>query len=47
VHRRDEMQKYEGMLYLVGFIVSIWLANWLLTHRGTVRFPDGPWLITV
>jgi len=41
------MRKYEGMIYLVGFIASIWFANWLLTHWGTVRFPGGPWLIPV
>lgn len=41
------MRKYEGMIYLAGFIASIWFANWLLTHWGTVRFPGGPWLIPV
>jgi len=41
------MRKFEGVIYLVGFIVSIWLANWLVTHWGTVRFGDGPWLIPV
>lgn len=39
------MRKYEGVLYFVGFIASIWFANWLLTHWGTIRFPGGPWLI--
>lgn len=41
------MRRFEGVIYLVGFIVSIWLANWLLTHWGTVRCGDGPWLIPV
>jgi len=41
------MRRFEGVIYLVGFIVSIWLANWLVTHWGTVRFGDGPWLIPV
>jgi len=41
------MRKYEGAIYLFGFIASIWFANWLLTHWGTVRFPGGPWLIPV
>ena len=41
------VRKYEGALYLVGFIASIWFANWLLTHWGTVRFPGGPWLVPV
>ncbi len=41
------LRTYEGLLYLVGFIGSIWFANWLVTHWGTVRFGDGPWLIPV
>ncbi len=41
------MRRYEGALYLIGFIASIWFANWLVTHWGTVRFPGGPWLIPV
>ncbi len=47
VTRQDKVRQSEGFLYLFGFIASIWLANWLLTHWGSVRFPDGPWLITV
>jgi uncharacterized PurR-regulated membrane protein YhhQ (DUF165 family) len=41
------MRKYEGIIYLIGFIGSIWFANWLVTHWGTVRFGDGPWVIPV
>lgn len=41
------MRTYEGIIYLVGFIGSIWFANWLVTHWGTVRFGDGPWVIPV
>jgi uncharacterized PurR-regulated membrane protein YhhQ (DUF165 family) len=41
------MRKLEGTLYLVGFIGAIWLANWLLTHWGTIRFTGGPWLVPV
>lgn len=41
------MRKSEGFLYLTGFIASIWLANWLLGHWGTIRFPGGPWLVPV
>ncbi len=37
----------EGLIYLVGFIGAIWFANWLVSHWGTVRFGDGPWLIPV
>jgi len=35
------------VIYLGGIVGSIWLANWLVTHWGTVRFGDGPWLIPV
>jgi queuosine precursor transporter len=42
-----DLRRFEGALYLAGFIASIWLANWLLTHWGAVRFPGGPWLIPV
>ncbi len=45
--KTPHIRKYEGVLYFIGFIVSIWFANWLLTHWGTVRFPGGPWLIPV
>jgi len=41
------MRRYEGLIYIVGFIGSIWFANWLVTHWGTIRFSDGPWLIPV
>ena len=41
------MRKVEGIMYLDGFIGSIWFANWLVIHWGTVRFGDGPWLIPV
>lgn len=44
---RDQVRTLEGALYLVGFIVSIWLANWLITNWGTVRYPDSPYLIPV
>ena len=44
---RDHLRTYEGALSFIGFIASIWFANWLLSHWGTVRFPDGPWLIPV
>lgn len=37
----------EGIVYFLGFIASIFLANWLLTNWGTVKFPDSPWLIPV
>jgi uncharacterized PurR-regulated membrane protein YhhQ (DUF165 family) len=45
--KTNHIRKYEGALYFIGFIASIWFANWLLAHWGTVRFPGGPWLIPV
>ena len=41
------MRQREGLVYVLGFIASVWLANWLVTHWGTVKFPDSPWLIPV
>ena len=41
------MRQREGFVYFIGFIASIWLANWLVTHWGTVKFADSPWLILV
>lgn len=41
------MRKHEGTLYLIRFIASIWFANWLITHWGTVKFPDSPSIIQV
>ena len=40
-------RRTEGLIYLVGFIGTIWFANWLVTNWGTARFGDGPWLIPV
>lgn len=38
----------EGHIFLAGLMGSIWLANWLITHWGAIRFdPAGPWLIPV
>lgn len=45
--RTGDIRQVEGFVYLAGFIGSIWFANWLITHWGTVKFPDSPWLITV
>lgn len=44
---RSRGQSYEGMLYLAGFIASIWFANWLITNWGTVKYPDSPYLVPV
>lgn len=44
---RNQARTFEGACYLLGFIGSIWLANWLLTHWGTVKYPDSPYLIEV
>jgi uncharacterized PurR-regulated membrane protein YhhQ (DUF165 family) len=45
--KTNHIRNYEGVLFFIGFIASIWFANWLLTHWGTIRFPGGPWLIPV
>jgi len=37
----------EGYLYLLGFGLSIPLANWMIGNVGTVCPPDGPCLIPV
>jgi uncharacterized PurR-regulated membrane protein YhhQ (DUF165 family) len=37
----------EGMLYLAGVAGSIPIANWMLSHFGTICPPDGPCLIPV
>ncbi len=47
MNRGDQARTFEGAIYFVGFIASIWLANWLIAHWGTVKFPDSPWLIPV
>lgn len=39
--------RIEGWLYFAGFIGSIFLANYLIGHVGTVCPPDGPCLIPV
>lgn len=44
---RPSTRNYEGVVYFVGFIASIWFANWLLSHWGDIRLADGPWLIPV
>jgi uncharacterized PurR-regulated membrane protein YhhQ (DUF165 family) len=44
---RDRTVTLEGAAYFLGFIGSIWLANWLITHWGTVKYPDSPYLIPV
>lgn len=40
-------RRQEGFAYFAAFVASVWLANWLLTHWGTVKFPDSPYLIPV
>ena len=40
-------RRLEGGLYLLGFIASIPLANWMIGHVGAVCPPDAPCLIPV
>lgn len=39
--------KQEGYAYLVGFMLCIPLANWMIGNVGVVCVPDGPCLIPV
>ena len=40
-------RRLEGGLYLLAFMASIPLANWMIGHVGAVCPPDGPCLIPV
>lgn len=40
-------QKIEGIVYLIGFMLCIPAANWMIGHVGTVCPPDSPCLIPV
>lgn len=40
-------QKSWGWLYLVCFILTIPLSNWMVTNIGTHCYPDGPCVIPV
>ena len=39
--------RIEGLIFLLGFGLSIPAANWLIGHVGTVCVPNGPCLIPV
>lgn len=41
------LRKFEGWIYFVLFIGTIFLANWLITHLGIQFDPNGPHLIPV
>lgn len=36
-----------GVTCLIGFIACIFLANYAITHWGTVEFPGGPHTVTI
>ena len=40
-------QRREGTLFLVGFILTIPAANWMIGHVGTVCAAEGPCVIPV
>ncbi|MGQ0485957.1 MAG: VUT family protein [Hyphomicrobiales bacterium] len=40
-------QKIEGIVYLIGFMLCIPAANWMIGHVGTICPPDSPCLIPV
>lgn len=39
--------KMHGYFYLVGFVLSIPIANWMIGNFGTFCVPDGPCVIPV
>lgn len=39
--------RFEGFAYLLAFIASIPLANWMVVNVGTVCVPNGPCLVPV
>lgn len=41
------MKKSLGWVCLAGFIACIFLANYAITHWGTVPFPGGPHTVTL
>jgi len=43
----ESRRRMEGAFYLLGYIASIPVANWMLGHVGTVCPPDAPCLIPV
>ena len=43
----ERRRKFEGLLFLVGFGLSIPAANWLIGNAGVTCVPDGPCLIPV
>ncbi len=42
-----EPRQREGVLFLLGFVASIPLSNWMLGHVGVVCSADGPCLLPV
>ncbi len=42
-----DRQRFEGLVYLAGFIACVPAANWLIGNVGTVCIPKGPCLIPV
>lgn len=43
----DQQRRIEGMIFLIGFGLTIPAANWLIGNAGTVCVPNGPCLIPV
>lgn len=42
-----DRQRFEGFIYLAGFIACVPAANWLIGNVGTICVPQGPCLIPV
>jgi len=43
----ERRRRIEGALFLLGYILSIPVANWMLGHVGTVCPPQSPCLVPV
>jgi uncharacterized PurR-regulated membrane protein YhhQ (DUF165 family) len=46
-HRWTSRRNVEGVLFFVGFVLTIPVANWMIGHVGTVCVPGGACLLPV
>ncbi len=44
---QESRRKIEGLVFLIGFIACIPIANWMIGNVGTFCVPNGPCLIPV
>src|SRR5689334_16560281 len=43
----NAVRRREGFLFLAAFTACVPLANWMISHVGTVCIPNGPCVIPV